>query len=222
MQKIEKQPLSEPQKQTLEMICHYIDQNGTSPTYQKIGEFFGISVPSVQGRLKSLLQKGYIDKTDGKRGLRVLRRYETASKFIALSLSGTVFDGKIVPITPSDQGKIFVSGKTEELANCYSLLVGDHSLTGFGIHKGDLLIVRRQRLAENGELITVMLNADFLVRRLKFHEGKISLVSGGGAAESVFIEAQDDFQITGLIWRISEAVSANDAPSPHPNENPFS
>ena len=67
------QPLSKIQYETLEYIKSYKLANGYMPTQKEIGIHFKISLGGATGqRMKKLIEKGYIQRTQGPRGYAII------------------------------------------------------------------------------------------------------------------------------------------------------
>lgn len=82
--------LTENEKQVLEYIEGFVQQNGISPSYQEIRLHFGFaSFNSVQRYLKQLQTKGYITVAGGnqKRAINILQPASALKSALALALS---------------------------------------------------------------------------------------------------------------------------------------
>ena len=61
-------------KETLEFIIVYQAHNGTTPTFQVIGDNFGISKAAAYDRFKKLRKNGYVETiSENTKGYRVLK-----------------------------------------------------------------------------------------------------------------------------------------------------
>ena len=84
---------------------------------------------------------------------------------------------------------------------CYALRVRGTSMIGDGIRPGDIVVVRPQKTAEDGELIAAMIDGSATVKRYEKRKGLIYLVPSNPDMEPIVIHPEDnaDFQILGSI-----------------------
>ena len=64
-------------------------------------------------------------------------------------------------------------------------VTGD-SMTGVGIHSGDLLIVDRSLEPKDGNVIIAVLDGELTVKRIEIHDGKLFLVPGANKGTGYF------------------------------------
>lgn len=77
MPRRKKREISEKQKDVLEYIEYFIQENGYSPTYGEIAKELGCNIKCVFDKICLLEEKGYISTTPGKsRTIKVLRSLE--------------------------------------------------------------------------------------------------------------------------------------------------
>jgi repressor LexA len=59
---IRKQPeLSEKQREVLEFLVRFIEENGYQPSLKEMAEFFGITKKALRDRIMQLRAKGYVN-----------------------------------------------------------------------------------------------------------------------------------------------------------------
>lgn len=85
--------------------------------------------------------------------------------------------------------------------DCYALRVRGTSMIGDGIMPGDLVVVRPQKTAEDGELIAAMLDGSATVKRYEKRKGVVHLMPSNPEMDPIVIHPEDDvdFQILGSI-----------------------
>ncbi|MBQ9243272.1 MAG: transcriptional repressor LexA [Proteobacteria bacterium] len=85
--------------------------------------------------------------------------------------------------------------------NTYALRVRGTSMIGDGIMPGDLVIVRPQQTAEDGEMIAAMLDGCATVKRYEKRKGIVHLIPSNPDMDPIIIRPEDnvDFQILGSI-----------------------
>ncbi len=161
--------LSERQQRILEFIERYIEENEFPPSIREIGAAVGISSTSVVNyNLKKLEAAQYIKRdptvSRGIRLLKPLRGTAGSAPSLKIPLLGRISAGEPIPV-PDVTGQNPYSGETVELAevlspdpeNLYALEVRGDSMIDALVGDGDLVILRHQKTASNGEMVAVWL-----------------------------------------------------------------
>ncbi len=158
--------ISNRQQAILEFIKHEVRQKGYPPSVREIGEAVGLASSStVHGHLDRLEKKGMIRRDPTKpRAIEILDDDDVSfskpnfqSSFVNVPLLGKVTAG--VPITAVEYIEEYIPLPTRMVGtseNCYMLTVSGDSMIEVGIHDGDLIIVRQQQTASNGEIVVAM------------------------------------------------------------------
>ncbi len=182
--------LSERQEGILQYIGDYMANHRRPPTIREIGSAVSISSTSVVNyNLTKLAEKGYLDRdSDVSRGLRLTDKAYQFVKAIAPALSPTLripLVGVIVAGEPIEVGHDnfavydeedvvtiganLIRGNAHEL---FALRVNGDSMIDAMVNDGDIVVMRQQETARNGEMVAVWLK-DRGATTLKylFHEG---------------------------------------------------
>lgn len=189
------------QRETLEEICRYIDAKGYPPTVKELSVTFGISHSSVHERINQLVRKGYIKREGRKaRGLTVVKRpKDMAADLVAVAVVKTVAAGESVLAAGNIIGEVLIDAATVKSGEFFALRASGDSMTGAGINDGDLIIVRRQQLAENGDIVVAVLNGETTVKRLRLEDRRIELVPENPGLAPVKVRPEDDLRILGKV-----------------------
>lgn len=166
--------LTRRQRQMLDCIKEFIDENRYSPTLEEIGGMMGLSSPAtVHKHLQNLEAKGLIKRNwNHSRSVEIVedRRSRSASAK-SLNLLGYVAAGAPIEAIENpetiDVPKEFVGSKES-----FVLRVKGDSMIEDGIHDGDLIIVERRERAEPGQTVVALVeDQDATVKRF-YPEGK--------------------------------------------------
>ncbi|BBO89835.1 transcriptional repressor LexA [Desulfosarcina ovata] len=189
------------QRETLEEICRYINAKGYPPTVKELSVTFGISHSSVHERINQLVRKGHLKREGRKaRGLTVVKRpKDMAADLVAVAVVRTVVAGEPVLAEGNIIGEVLVDAVTVKSGEFFALRASDDSMTGAGINDGDLIIVRRQQLAENGDIVVAVLNGETTVKRLRLEDRRIELVPENPGLAPVKVRPKDDLRIMGKV-----------------------
>jgi len=189
------------QRETLEEICRYIDAKGYPPTVKELSVTFGISHSSVHERINQLVRKGYLKREGRKaRGLTVVKRpKDMAADLVAVAVVRTVAAGEPVLAEGNIVGEVLIDAATVKSGEFFALRASGDSMTGAGISDGDLIIVRRQQLAENGDIVVAVLNGETTVKQLRLEDRRIELVPENPGLTPVKVRPEDDLRILGKV-----------------------
>jgi len=84
----------------------------------------------------------------------------------------------------------------------FFLRVKGDSMTGAGIHHGDLLIVDRSLEAASGRVVVAALNGELTVKRLHSSRGKVTLKAENPAYPDITIGDEQELQIWGVVAHV--------------------
>ena len=168
------------QRQILEYIRECVHKYGYPPSVREICKSVGLcSTSTVHGYLNKLEELGFI------------RRDPTKNRTIELLDEGSWRSKKIVPMPLLGQVRagmpIYAEECVEDVYPFAADFLGDNSEDHFmltvvgdsminaGIQDGDLLIVRQQETAENGDIVVALIGDDATVKRYFREEKRIRL-----------------------------------------------
>ena len=156
---------SDMQGRIYQVIVHFVQENGYAPSVREIGDAVGLKSPStVHFHLKKLEEQGLIEKGACKGRALAISRHEGK-----VPVLGSVAAG--APILAQECIEDYVTFDTRGRAGEYfALRVRGESMIRAGILPGDLVIVRRQNTAHNGEIVVALLGEEATVKR--FHQEK--------------------------------------------------
>jgi len=156
------------QKKVLDFIYDFARENGYPPTIRQIGEQFGIKSPNgVADHLKALERKGEIRLESGAaRGIELLRRRQEG-----IPLVGRIAAGEPILAAENIEDHITIERMFPVDGKCFALRVKGASMIGDGIRDGDIVVVRPQRTAQNGDIVVALLGDEATVKKF-YREGR--------------------------------------------------
>ncbi len=176
--------LSAKQQQVLRFIVQYISVNQTAPTVREICEACGLSSPAtVQGHLDRLEKKGYIRRNPPRsRSIELLvdigdpsepedlppefQEYPTAEVY-QVPIIGRVAAGQPILAEQNIEDRFPISLQLlgSEPEKSFMLHVKGESMINAGILDGDLVLVKQQNTARNGEIVVALIDDSATVKR---------------------------------------------------------
>jgi repressor LexA len=191
--------LTKRQKQLLDYVDQYINENGYAPTLQEVGHYFGLSsLATVHKHLHNLETKGYIKrKHNHSRALEVAARRKRAGAQ-ELPLVGQVAAG--APIEQFETpDTLNVPEDFVRKDNTYCLRVRGESMVEEGIRDGDYIIVEGRDGATNGDTVVALVNGEATVKKYyREQDGRIRLQPANATMQPIFA-GEGEVQVRGVV-----------------------
>lgn len=148
------------QRQTLEYLRNFIRDRGYGPTLKDIATSIGVKSPSTAHfHLSRLEDKGFVRRgEDGSIELCEIEELKESSSSCAVPLHGTIAAGS--PIEAIEDSSVFVDVPPQFIQNnseIYCLQVAGESMIDAHIMDGDIIIVKKQDTAEDGQIVVALL-----------------------------------------------------------------
>ncbi|MCM3738962.1 transcriptional repressor LexA [Oceanobacillus luteolus] len=188
--------LSKRQQMILDFIKEEVNEKGYPPSVREIAVAVGLASSStVHGHLERLEAKGYIRRDPTKpRAIEILDLDGEGNipkdKARYAPVIGKVTAG--IPITAVENIEEFVpvpSSHTNPDDNLFVLVIEGESMIEAGILDGDMVIVKQQNTANNGEIVVAMTDDDeATVKRFFKEENKIRLQPENATMEPLFYD----------------------------------
>ena len=196
------------QQEIWKFLTDYVDEHGYPPTVREIGEAVGLASPStVHAHLANLERAGLIKRDPTKPRALELRREPRAKPARAADVHRLPLVGEVAaggPLLAEDNVEEYVavpeplsSGGGEE----FLLRVKGDSMVNAAILEGDLVVVRKQQTAEDGDIVVALAGNDesldeATVKRF-FRDGRrVRLQPENDTLEPIFAE---HVQIVGKV-----------------------
>lgn len=145
----------------LQTIYDLMQENGYPPTVREIGSRVGLSSPStVHGHLDRLEEAGFIDRSASKtRTLEINQSGldQLGIKSDKIPLLGYVAAG--APILAVEEAMDYYPMPIDlhyDPSELFMLIIKGESMINVGIMDGDLITIRKQSTANNGEIVVAM------------------------------------------------------------------
>ena len=167
--------LTPKQQRIYDFIRTFTRQMGYPPTVREIGQHVGVRSPStVKYHLDHLRQAGLLQWDGGKTRSITLPNASLPGPD-QIPLVGHVAAG--APIWAEECIEDYLTFDTGGRAGEYfALRVRGESMLNAGILPGDLVVVRRQETANNGEIVVAMIDDEATVKRLSRKNGRTWLM----------------------------------------------
>ena len=173
------EPLTKRQREILNHLADFIQQNGYAPSLEEIGQRFGLSsLATVHKHLTNLEEKGFIRRSWNKsRSVEIVPTDKDGAQSRELDLMGYVAAGQPIEAIVTNES-IAVPEMLIGKNRAYVLRVKGDSMIDEQIRDGDYVIVEDRKTAENGEVPVVISKAG-MVAGVRF-DGEQPLVKING------------------------------------------
>lgn len=195
--------LTKKQAKLLKFIEKYQWEHGSSPTLREMREHFDVSSDnSILKHLTGLQKKGYIQKDDTPRGIKMLtsirEKMDVAAGIISVPLVGTIPAGG--PVTAEENTiDTFDIGKSLMPINpgAFLLRVTGNSMVNAGIYEGDMVMVSPGERVRSGDIVVALVDGQNTVKRYINDKGKVFLQAENPEYENIY--PTEELQIQGVV-----------------------
>ena len=201
--------LTRRQKDVVEFIAKFVDENGYSPSYDEIAQGLGLaSLATVHKHISALQAKNYL-----RRGFNQSRSIEVAPKYIQeqrrsrqelpleIPLLGRIAAG--APVEAVEQRATLSFADFVGSKDTYALEVRGDSMIDDHICDGDMILVERTEQARDGDIVVALVSGSdtTLKRYYKEVNGAIRLQPANSALKPIFVHPRD-LQIQGRLMAV--------------------
>jgi len=176
----------------LEFVRTYTDEHGYAPSIREIGKAVGVrSTKAVKYHLDILVNEGLLKRTP-----RQARGLLTAHQPDSLPLIGRIAAGSPLLAVENVEAQVSLS----RFRDCFLLKVRGESMKGVGIMDNDMVVVRPQSAAENGEIVAALLGNEATVKRFHKRRDEVVLEPENPEFEPITVGPdRQDFRIIGVV-----------------------
>lgn len=187
----------------LTFIKKNIRQKGYPPSVREIGQAVGLNSSStVHGYLKKLESKGYLRRDAAKpRAMEVLDdALDDRPGCVNIPLLGQVAAGVPLLAVENKEDTFSLPAHFTGAGEFFMLAVRGSSMIEAGILEGDLVVVRRQRDADNGDIVVALLDDEATVKRFYRETSRVRLQPENRLMEPIYAtELQVLGKVIGLV-----------------------
>ena len=193
--------LTDRQKEVLEFIARFSEENGFPPTVREIGENFGISLRAVQDHIAACQKKGYLAQSQKKsRSFRVIKGdtvQEPRVFVVKVPKLGTVAAGKPLLSEENIDGYVNIAEPFVKPGKTYfALNVRGASILNAGILEGDLAIIEQSEMAEEGQIVVAVVENAITLKRFYREQDRVRLQPENPDFQPIY---SDNVKIAGIM-----------------------
>ena len=191
--------LTKRQKQILDFLRTFIDENGYSPSFEEICAAFGYtSLATVHEHVTNLAAKGYIRKAP--RESRSIEFPPETEPSVPLPLLGTVAAGQPIEAVEDTETLAIPGEMIRKGSDHYVLRVSGESMIDEQIRDGDHIVVRARETAHDGEVVVALVGSeDATVKKLYREPGNRIRLQPANPEMEPIIEDADNVRVRGVV-----------------------
>lgn len=189
--------LTKRQKQVLDFIAQFLDDNGYCPSFDEIARGLNLaSLATVHKHISVLESKNYL-----KRGFNQSRSLELAPKYLQeirrtrpavmeIPLLGRIAAG--APVEAVEQKEMLNFADFAGNGNTFALEVRGNSMIHDHICDGDLILLQRDVEAHDGDIVVALVAGSEATLKRFYREGdRVRLQPANAALKPIFVPAKD-------------------------------
>lgn len=192
--------LGQKSREALRTIKNLAMKYGRIPSYRELQVAMGYKSPrSAVLLMQELEQNGFLEKReDG--SYKMIRDFEEGVHTVEIPLIGTVACGGPILAEENIHAQIPVSTELIKAGSKYFLLKArGNSMDEAGIQDGDLILVKQQSAANNGDHIVALINDEATVKEFQHRGNFVTLVPRSSDKRHQPIILTENFQIQGIV-----------------------
>jgi len=210
MAKPEISELSARQRQVFEWVKAFIREHAMPPTVREIGEAFHIKSSSVFDLLKTLERKNCLRRGD--RGARSLiiegmsKRRGFGHDIVEVAIVGRIAAGQPIEAIEHDCGTVPVKRALLRGRKAYALKVEGQSMVNAGILDGDYVIIRKQNMADDGDIVVALIENEATLKRFYRDGVGVRLEPANSRMRPIRVQS-GEFKIQGKVVGVQRTIS---------------
>jgi repressor LexA len=196
--------ITERQKEVLNFISQFTENNDYPPTVREISDNFKISLRAVQDHITALQKKGYLTQCQKRaRSIRVLtdcREKDSKTILEKVPILGTVAAGKPLLSEENFDGYVNLPEPFVRPGKSYfALRVRGLSMQNAGILDGDLAVIEQTNTAVDGQIIVAVIDDAITLKRYYKEANRVRLQPENPDFQAIYCQ---DVRIVGTLASI--------------------
>lgn len=196
----------------MQFLCEYLKTHSFPPTVREIANAVGLkSTASVHSHLIALEEEGFIRKNPfNSRAIEIVtensnlkndteENYDNTIETIALPIVGQVAAGTPILAIENIEDQFPIPAGYAPHGTLFMLKVKGNSMIEAGIFDGDMIMVKQQETADNGDIVVALIDDSATVKTFYKKENKIILQPENSSMEPIIV---DTVRILGKVFGV--------------------
>ena len=213
--------LTKRQKQIFEYVKKYIGKKDYAPSFEDIRKHFRLASRStVHYHIEALEEKGYLNKFGSRaRAIEIIKK-KGSSVLVNIPLLGTIAAGQPIEAIENKETIAVPKEKLHYSEEVYALRVAGNSMIDENINDGDIVLVKHQETAENGQKIVALIdNHEATLKKYYREGGHIRLQPANKSMEPIILRNGRDISIQGVVLDVIRGLGTLPSENVLPDES---
>lgn len=200
--------LTKKQKEVLDFSLSYMNRHGIFPTIDEMRKELKLkAVSTVHEHLKTLERKGYLLKTDNT--TKIVSQVNNQT--FQIPVIGTIAAGESIEAVENFEETVsFANSNIKNTDGYYALRVKGDSMTDEGIYDNDVVIIKKQSSAENGQTVVAIIDDNqATLKKLYRENNQFKLVPKNQNLLPFF---RDEVEVRGVVVQVIRNID-NEKPT---------
>jgi SOS regulatory protein LexA len=193
--------LTKRQKQVLDFIKNYINKYDYAPSLEEIKKHLRLSsVSTAHYHVQTLKNMGYLKKEENQPRAIELKKLKKPD-MLEIPLIGIIAAGEPIEAIESPDETISITKKDiSKSGDYYALKVQGNSMIDEGIFDGDIVIIKKQNNADNGQTVVAIIDEnEATLKKIYKERGRVRLQP---ANSDLFPVYRKEVEIRGVVVKI--------------------
>lgn len=189
--------LTKRQKQVLDFIKKFIQKHDYAPSYEEIKKHLKLSsVSTAHHHVRSLEDRGFLQKgVNQPRAIDLIGR----DSMVKIPLLGKIAAGQPIEAIQEQEMIAIPSSKALKTSELYALRVVGNSMVDENINDGDIILIKQQNTAENGQKVVALLDNNATLKKLYKEKGYVRLQPANKLIKPIIIKNNQNLMIQGIV-----------------------
>ncbi len=200
--------ITKKQKMVLDFITDYQERKEYAPSLDEIRKKFKLaSVSTAHFHISKLRDLGYLTKEENKsRSIDVVGR----ESMVKIPLLGTIAAGQPIEAIRMKEMIAVPKSKLPQSSEVYALRVIGNSMIDENINDGDIVLIKQQETAENGQKVVALIdNHEATLKKFYKEKGHIRLQPANKNMEPLIFRNGRDVSIQGIVLDVIREEGTN-------------
>lgn len=190
-------------------IVEYIDNfyfsTNSVPTMQEIADHMGMTKSNVSGYVKEMAERGLLSLNGGWRGISTNKMSKTISNICRIPIVGSIACGTPMLAEQNVSSYLTISASFLGQGEYFALKASGDSMINANIENGDIVIVKQQNDAEEGQIVVALIHEEATLKRYfkDRKKRKIRLHPENDNMEDMFFDKVD---IQGVVKKVIKDI----------------
>lgn len=188
----------------IDFVNEYFEDSGRSPSTREIEQGIGVSRPTIQRYLKTMQERGEIEY-DGHRGIitKYMRELMDTNR---VQMGNSIPCGPLTEVTDAELEHIRLPMALTGDEDFFLLRANGNSMINAGIGSGDLVLIRKQETAREGQIVAFLYqsNCTTLKRYHRVSNNEVHLVPENDTMSPIVIKGEklNELKIQGVATMV--------------------